>query len=198
MIRVSQIPDDVSRFIVNCTDITELEKESQEHERLATRDSLTNIYNRFKFQSFFTEEWERMKHTKHPLSLVLFDIDDFKKVNEVYGNDYGDLALIQLTELVKKRLRTEDIFARWGGEEFILLLPNMNGREAFKAAEALRFLIETKHFSGVKKMTCSFGVVQYEKGVSRERMIEQANNALYQAKINGKNQVCQYRKDKLQ
>jgi diguanylate cyclase (GGDEF)-like protein len=196
MLRASQLPDDSSRFIVMCTDITELEKESKENERLATTDSLTSIYNRFKFQSLFTEEWEQMKYGNKHLSLVLFDIDNFKKVNDTYGHDYGDLALVQLADLVTKRMRKEDIFARWGGEEFILLMPGLNGKEAFKEAELLRFLIETKQFSGVKKLTCSFGVAQYEKGMTREKMIQQADIALYQAKQNGKNQVCLYRKDK--
>ncbi|MFX3625610.1 MAG: diguanylate cyclase [Ectobacillus sp.] len=196
LLRVATLPDDGTRFIVVCTEFTEIEKENKEYERLAATDALTNIYNRFKFQSFFEEEWKKAFKNKTNLSIILFDIDNFQKVNDTYGYDYGDLALAQIAELVSKHIRPQDIFARWDGEEFILLIPGMTGKESFQFAESLRFFIETKKFTGIAKLTASFGVAQYEQGIPQRTLLQRAEEALAEAKKQGKNQVCLYRKGK--
>ena len=196
LVRSVAIPDDMSRFLVIGTNITDIEREYKENERLATIDSLTNIYNRFKFQTLLQEQWNLAKRRRKPLSVVIFDVDDFKKVNDTYGHDHGDLVLAQIADLVSKHLHTNDVFARWGGEEFVLLLPNTTGKQAFVIAESLRFFIETKKFTGISKLTASFGVAEYSAGLSREEFVQRANEALSEAKQKGKNQVCLYRERK--
>ncbi|PEZ03279.1 GGDEF domain-containing protein [Bacillus sp. AFS018417] len=197
LLRIAHLPDDVSRFIVTCTDITELEEEYKEQERLATIDSLTNIYNRLKFQRLFSQGWETAIRMSQSFALILFDLDDFKKVNDTYGHDFGDLALVQLAELVTAKLQPHHVFARWSEEEFIVFLSHTTEKEAFQIAESLRFFIETKKFSGISNITASFGVAAYENGITKEILMHRADVALYEAKNKGKNQVCLYRKEKM-
>jgi len=196
LLRATPLPEDLSRFIVKCTEITELDEIYQEQERLAMIDSLTEIYNRLKFQQILEAEWDNAMRNNENIALILFDIDNFKAVNDTYGHDFGDLALIELAELMKSKVEQQHVFARWGGEEFIILVTNTVEKEAFQVAESLRFFIETKQFSGISKLTASFGVALYEKGITREELMQRADIALYEAKKNGKNQVCVYRKEK--
>ncbi|MEH7267556.1 GGDEF domain-containing protein [Bacillus toyonensis] len=197
LLRATPLPEDLSRFIVKCTEITELDEIYQEQERLAMVDSLTEIYNRLKFQQILQVEWEKVIRSDEKIAIILFDIDNFKTVNDTYGHDFGDLALIQLAELMKSKVEQQHVFARWGGEEFIILVTNTVEKEAFQVAESLRFFIETKQFTGISKLTASFGVALYEQGTTREELMQRADIALYEAKKNGKNQVCVYRKEKM-
>ncbi|HEF1852140.1 MULTISPECIES: GGDEF domain-containing protein [Bacillus] len=197
LLRATPLPEDLSRFIVKCTEITELDEIYQEQERLAMIDSLTEIYNRLKFQQILEVEWEKVIRNDEKIAIILFDIDNFKTVNDTYGHDFGDLALIQLAELMKSKVEQQHVFARWGGEEFIILVTNTVEKEAFQVAESLRFFIETKQFTGISKLTASFGVALYEQGTTREELMQRADIALYEAKKNGKNQVCVYRKEKM-
>ncbi|EMA6341394.1 diguanylate cyclase [Bacillus cytotoxicus] len=197
LLRAAALPEDVSRFIVKCTDITELDELYQEQERLATIDTLTEIYNRLKFQQILEEVWKNAQRNRQKMALIFFDIDDFKKVNDTYGHDFGDLALIQLAELMKIKIDSNYTFARWGGEEFVILVTDTTEKEAFQVAESLRFFIETKQFSSISKLTASFGVALYEQGITKEELIQRADIALYEAKQNGKNQVRIYRKGKM-
>ena len=107
------MPEDLSRFIVKCTEITELDEIYQEQERLAMIDSLTEIYNRLKFQQILEVEWEKVIRSDEKIAIILFDIDNFKTVNDTYGHDFGDLALIQLAELMKSKVERQHVFARW-------------------------------------------------------------------------------------
>lgn len=182
LLRATPLPEDLSRFIVKCTEITELDEIYQEQERLAMIDSLTEIYNRLKFQQILEAEWDNAMRNNENIALILFDIDNFKAVNDTYGHDFGDLALIELAELMKSKVEQQHVFARWGGEEFIILVTNTVEKEAFQVAESLRFFIETKQFSGISKLTASFGVALYEKGITREELMQRADIALYEAK----------------
>ncbi len=186
LLRATPLPEDLSRFIVKCTEITELDEIYQEQERLAMIDSLTEIYNRLKFQQILEVEWDNVIRNDEKMAIILFDIDNFKTVNDTYGHDFGDLALIQLAELMKSKVEQQHVFARWGGEEFIILVTNTVEKEAFQVAESLRFFIETKQFSGISKLTASFGVALYEKGITREELMRRADIALYEAKKMGK------------
>ncbi len=182
LLRATPLPEDLSRFIVKCTEITELDEIYQEQERLAMIDSLTEIYNRLKFQQILEVEWEKVIRNDEKIAIILFDIDNFKTVNDTYGHDFGDLALIQLAELMKSKVEQQHVFARWGGEEFIILVTNTVEKEAFQVAESLRFFIETKQFTGISKLTASFGVALYEQGTTREELMQRADIALYEAK----------------
>lgn len=197
LLRATPLPEDLSRFIVKCTEITELDEIYQEQERLAMIDSLTEIYNRLKFQQILESEWDNAMRNNENIALILFDIDNFKAVNDTYGHDFGDLALIQLAELMKSKVEEQHVFARWGGEEFIILVTNTVEKEAFQVAESLRFFIETKQFSGISKLTASFGVALYEKGITREELMQRADIALYEAKKMGKIKCAYIEKKKV-
>ncbi len=154
----------------------------------ATTDPLTGVSNRLKFDQMLAGEILRSDRYKTPLGLVLFDVDHFKDVNDTYGHPIGDKVLVELARFVTGRIRNTDLLARWGGEEFILLLPGSDGRMAYLTAEKLRQELSLIPFEGVGRVTCSFGVAQYADGDTAQAVISRADKALYRAKINGRNQ----------
>ncbi len=156
--------------------------------RQALKDFLTGLFNRRYFDEILRWEIEFSKRYKHPLSIILFDIDDFKCINDKYGHQFGDQVLKVIAELTKKHIRSSDVPARYGGEEFIILLPETDLKGAVKVAEKLRHIIETSPIDGVK-ITASFGVTELLDGDTLDSLIERADKALYQAKRQGKNKV---------
>ncbi|WP_297992070.1 diguanylate cyclase [Anoxybacillus sp.] len=189
LLKATSFPDEPDSYLVVFTDITALEEESKRNEFLATKDPLTKTFNRLKFDELFTREIHRARRYKQPFSIILFDIDHFKKVNDTYGHDVGDIVLTRMCEAISNRLRDCDIFARWGGEEFIILAPATSRVGAYRLAESLRRLVETVHFPKVGHITCSFGVCEYEQGMTKEQMVKRADEALYEAKRGGRNRV---------
>jgi diguanylate cyclase (GGDEF)-like protein len=155
----------------------------------ATTDPLTGLYNRLKFNQEIASEMLRSDRYKTPFSLVLFDIDQFKKVNDTHGHQIGDKVLVQLSRLALSLVRRTDLLSRWGGEEFVILATGSDGQMASQVAEKLRDGIERLVFEQVGSVTCSFGVAQYVEGDTAESLIGRADDALYRAKTNGRNQV---------
>lgn len=166
------------------------EKLIKEKDYLASTDSLTGVYNRYKFNQLFAAELQRELRYGGKLALIMFDIDDFKRINDVFGHGTGDMVLKEITQLVRDLIRATDVMTRWGGEEFMILVPR-DGREAAAAlAEKLRGAIEGHHFSGVPKVTASFGVGEYMPGDTMESLCARLDEALYRAKQEGRNRVC--------
>jgi diguanylate cyclase (GGDEF)-like protein len=155
----------------------------------ATTDPLTGLHNRLKLGATLIDEMQRADRYETPLSLMLFDIDHFKKINDTYGHPAGDQVLVQLSRFVPQQLRSTDLLVRWGGEEFLTLLTGSDGPKAFQAAEKLRDAIRNMMFDEVGAITCSFGVAQYIRGETAAQFIERADDALYRAKTNGRDQV---------
>ena len=124
------------------------------------------------------------------MSLLLLDIDDFKKVNDTYGHLAGDAVLQSLGDLLLKTLRRNDIVARYGGEEFVVIIPYENQKRAAGVAEKLRQNIEAMQFSDIPSITVSIGCATYYLGESVESFLLRADNAMYEAKKCGKNMVC--------
>jgi len=155
----------------------------------ATTDPLTGVYNRLKFDQAMANEMLRAQRYHTPLSLVLYDVDHFKKVNDAHGHQVGDKVLIQLSRFVSGRIRATDLLARWGGEEFVILTPGCDGQMAYQAAEKLREAIGQVVTDKVGAVTSSFGVAQYADGDTAESFIARADEALYRAKIGGRNRV---------
>lgn len=179
----------VQNFVATSTDITkriELEKKLQ---KLATIDSLTGICNRYKLEDAINLQIERYKRYKEPFCYCMFDIDYFKKVNDTYGHDAGDGVLKALSRMVLSHIRKTDIFGRWGGDEFIIILENTNKEKAFAIAEKVRKRVETTVIENKYKITISIGIVQYEEPELKEELVKKADEALYRAKENGRNQV---------
>ncbi|WP_250634263.1 sensor domain-containing diguanylate cyclase [Pinirhizobacter soli] len=155
----------------------------------ATTDPLTGLHNRLNFDQALAREIERSQRYGTPLSLILYDIDHFKRVNDSYGHLIGDKVLVQLSRFVPNLIRTTDFLARWGGEEFVILASGSGGPMAFQAAEKLRDAVGQVVFEDVGTITCSFGVTQWVPGETAMEFIARADEALYHAKANGRNQV---------
>lgn len=156
---------------------------------LATTDSLTGIANRREFTTQLEKELERAKRYGTPLSLVMYDIDYFKQVNDTYGHDAGDSVLQTLTAVVKKNIRTVDVVGRWGGEEFMLLMPQSDETAAGGAAEKLRQEISQYPFDQIGTLTVSFGVTAFTPHDDSNAFLKRVDDALYKAKQNGRNRV---------
>ncbi|WP_417328478.1 diguanylate cyclase [Halarcobacter sp.] len=161
--------------------------------RLSQTDKLTNVYNRFKLDSLIEEEINRRKRYGQELSIVLIDIDFFKKINDVHGHLSGDKILQEFSKTIKRNLRETDHFGRWGGEEFLIILPNTNAKEAYILAEKLRKTIETAKFYKDIKVTASFGIAQCED-IDSNKCLNNVDKALYEAKNSNRNCVKIYKK----
>ncbi len=120
---------------------------------------------------------------------MVYDIDHFKWINDTHGHQTGDKVLVHLARFVPDRIRSTDILVRWGGEEFAIITPGSDGRAAYHAAEKLRDEISKVVFDKAGTVTCSFGVAQYSDGDTPETFLARADNAMYRAKINGRNRV---------
>ncbi|HEY1746084.1 MAG TPA: diguanylate cyclase [Xanthobacteraceae bacterium] len=154
----------------------------------ATTDVLTGLNNRLKFNQSLAAEMARAARYRTPLSLTLFDVDHFKEVNDSYGHNVGDKVLRQFAAVVTENSRNTDILARWGGEEFVMMLPG-NAEAAVRAAEKLRAAVAQTAFDIEAAITCSFGVAEYADGDTPESFVARADRALYQAKLKGRNRV---------
>ncbi len=156
----------------------------------ASTDPLTGIANR----RFLFEELEQLVNPhiriQRPLSIILFDIDNFKQFNDDYGHLAGDEVLRQVAKVLDQSIRGFDTVGRYGGEEFLIILPNTDYAKALRAAERARQSIEALVIDGLPRVTISGGVAQREENESIETMIDRADQSLYQAKNSGRNQVC--------
>ena len=166
-------------------------------EKVASHDPLTGLANRRKFDERFAAEVSRHNRHGNDLSLLLIDIDSFKSINDTFGHLVGDHCLVQVAEILSKRVRAEDLVARYGGEEFALLLPDTSTHEAAAIADQLRRAISGNPFTPFErqesvKITISVGVATLEgkQHASFDALLERADKALYAAKRRGRNQVC--------
>ena len=168
----------------------ERRKELEEHlQSLAITDTLTGIFNRRKFDETLKVEVQRSERYGAALSLIMFDIDHFKQVNDTRGHLIGDQILTALASFVSENIRTHDVLARFGGEEFTILAPGNSLAGGRKFAEKLCAAIERNDFPDASRITCSFGVTEHKHGDTAESFIKRADEALYRAKKNGRNRV---------
>lgn len=170
-------------FLTDITDKKEIEKRS-------ILDPLTQIYNRIKLDESLQIELDRANRTKREFSLIMTDIDFFKKVNDNYGHQIGDEVLVKFASQIKSNIRKTDILGRFGGEEFIIILPDTNKDGALQLAQKLRKIIENYKFSENFQITASFGVSSYQENDTETTITKRADDALYKAKENGRNQAC--------
>ena len=181
-------------YVVSFTDITQLQEYTYELQYQANHDNLTKLYNRQKFNEELDKEILRENRYKHRLSVVMFDIDDFKIVNDTHGHDIGDIVLIKISEVVKNTVRSTDIVARWGGEEFMVLLPETSLNKARKMAENVRKDVAGISFEEFNSsITISLGITEYVVNKdNKESFLKKVDLALYKAKGSGKNKVVAY------
>jgi diguanylate cyclase (GGDEF)-like protein len=157
--------------------------------QLAETDFLTNIYNRRIFLRFLEAEINKARRYSNAFSLIMFDIDHFKAVNDTYGHDVGDYVLKTTVDIIKKDIRRTDVFVRYGGEEFIIMLPETAIEGAKLCAENTRATIEQNNFDKVKKITISVGVTMFKENDTIDSVTKRVDEALYRAKDNGRNRV---------
>jgi two-component system cell cycle response regulator len=191
------------KVVFIATEISDRIKLYQEVQRLATEDPLTGSFNRRHFLAIATQELKRTLRYGQNLSILMLDIDHFKRFNDTFGHPSGDNALTELVKLCQTTLRTTDVLGRYGGEEFIILLPEIGGDQAFNAGNRLRKEIEKLSIettSGKQSITVSIGAAGFDRKndpiVDIDKLIQHADQALYEAKAAGRNCVRLWEEDK--
>ena len=167
----------------------QLQIQLEENRKLAETDALTAIANRYRLEKTLPQECDRAQRFRQPLALIAMDIDDFKIINDHYGHALGDAALVQVVECLKKQLRDGDLLARWGGDEFIMILPNTALADARAIAEQVRHGLTDLPPVGDFQVTMSFGVVQRFDEEQQTGLLARADQALYRSKVMGKNVI---------
>ncbi|MFP4564530.1 MAG: diguanylate cyclase [Spirochaetia bacterium] len=198
----NRVPLDVSRSVFEhagnrfylhiLRDISERKKAEEEIYRLANIDPLTGLPNRRFMRHRIDDEKARSERSKRPFSFIIADIDDFKPINDNYGHDCGDYILVELSRLMEELLRKQDIVSRWGGEEFLFLLPETDKEGAVNTAEKIRRRVEEKNFiydSATLNLTMTFGVASAGYADDIQDRIKRADSALLLGKNRGKNCV---------
>jgi len=188
-VQINPLNSDESEYAVTFTDITEIKLESQQYHFHATHDALTGIYNRSYYFEKISNEIAQANRYGTTFCVILLDIDHFKIFNDTYGHLKGDEVLIQVSKTIQSNKRKTDTFARWGGEEFIILLEKTASDKAELIAEHFRKLIQNIHISGVQQITASFGVTEFINGDDDNTIVKRADDALYLAKESGRNKV---------
>lgn len=156
-------------------------------EDAVSHDALTKIFNRRFFDEQLISQIKKTQRYEQDLSLIIFDIDNFKSVNDIWGHNMGDFVLLEMCKIIKKNIRRSDIFARIGGEEFAIIAPGTDIQNANILAEKVRELVENHDFKPAGRITISLGAVQHKKGDTPETIYKRADKALYTAKNNGRN-----------
>ncbi len=159
-------------------------KDLKYFEELASFDSLTLIYNRHMLDTILAQQLAIAKRYRQLMSVIFFDVDDFKVINDKYGHNAGDDVLIELTRLVSGTIRGSDIFGRWGGDEFMIILPESSQKQAKRLVDILNTRIRNHVFSAVEHISCSFGVASYQYGDSVKDLLHRVDIKLYEAKKN--------------
>lgn len=166
-----------------------LQSKNIEYENLASIDALTGLYNRYKFSQLYLSSYESMVQRHNKMSIVLLDIDHFKQVNDTYGHNVGDKTLVEVSQALLRVVRGVDVVCRWGGEEFIILLPTATLKEAISIAKKLQKSVSKVKIEEVGSITASFGVSEVREGEEMKDSINRADKALYAAKKSGRNCV---------
>jgi len=158
-------------------------------EELSTTDKLTGLVNRLKLDEVFEYEVQQAQRYSNVFSILLMDLDKFKQVNDTYGHQTGDLVLIQTADILRNTFRKTDTLGRWGGEEFLIILPEIDSESAMNLGNKLRMALSKHDFACVNNLTCSIGVSTFAAGDSKESMLSRADEALYCAKAKGRDTV---------
>jgi diguanylate cyclase (GGDEF)-like protein len=189
--------DDELRYLDIIAGFASVAIENARLYEMATLDKKTGLYNHGFFQNRLVEEMERAERYKTDLTLMILDLDHFKQVNDTHGHMKGDEVLIQIAETLRQQIRTYDIPARFGGEEFMVILPETDCKSAVIVAERIRKSIQKLSFTSSKgsfSITSSFGIAGYHhsSNITEDIFIEHSDQALYRAKEKGRNRVVVY------
>ena len=169
--------------------LDDMSRKNAQLEIFAMKDGLTGLFNRHSLDQTFLGEMSRQDRYNEPLSLIMLDVDHFKRVNDVWGHDAGDIVLAEIARRVAATLRDTDLLFRWGGEELLILSPHTSLEGASAVADKLRQVISALPILPAGNITASFGVVERQKGESRDDCFRRVDQLLYRAKLNGRNRV---------
>ncbi len=164
-------------------------KQQRKLKNLSEVDTLSGLYNRRYINAKLDSEIERFKRYQTPLSVILLDIDHFKKINDTYGHDVGDMVIQKISQLLKSSIRKGDIIARWGGEEFLVVVANSNIDGAAALAGKIRAAVESCDFGFGRDVTISLGVASMNENITQDELVKKADEALYKAKEGGRNRI---------
>ena len=170
--------------------IERIELQNRQLDTLSKIDSLTQIPNRMHLMNRLDEEVKRAKRLNYPLSIVLYDIDNFKLINDTYGHIEGDKVLQEVAEMMKMNIRETDFVGRYGGEEFMMIFPGTTEEQAVIVANKIRSIIQTKYELTKKYNLTISGGISSKRNLSKKKMIHRADKMLYEAKSIGKNKIC--------
>lgn len=176
-------------FVSISKDITRRIRERQALEEMALQDSLTGVLNRRGAELLLASKMEEASTSEHSLAVIIADVDRFKRFNDSYGHEAGDLVLKEVATSLRHSLRDGDLVARWGGEEFLIALPGAEESTAYKLVERLRNQLAQINLEGLPQITASFGLAIYQPGESLAEALKRADSALYKAKSAGRNRT---------
>jgi diguanylate cyclase (GGDEF)-like protein len=177
-------------YIFSLTDITEIKEKSNLLEYHASHDKLTGLFNKNKFEEFYIKEIKRAKRYENDLSIILFDLDNFKKINEIQGYQIGDNILKEISQIMSHCIREQDISARNEGAEFLILLPQTSLEGAQSVARKLQTTVFDYLFTEKQiKITASFGVTELYENDNDKTILSRVYKLLFEAKATGKNKV---------
>lgn len=186
-IKHNRIVSSLVHFISVVT--SELEHANDELTKIAEIDKVTQIYNRLKLDAIFQCEFNKCEQCHTEFSIIMMDIDRFKQINDFYGHKIGDDVLIEIVKIIRQNVRETDYVGRWGGDEFLIILPQTNFEKAGTVAERIRDSINFCEFPVAKHQTCSLGVASYSMGDDQDKLLLRSDKALYEAKNSGRNRV---------
>ncbi len=167
-----------------------LQQKAEENRQLAETDALTGAASRYRLERALQLECERARRFHQPFTVIAMDVDNFKQINDSYGHNAGDQTLINIVALVRRHIREIDLLARWGGDEFMVLLPNTGREDALVVASKFQALMASEPICPHAPATMSFGLAEYQQDEQKESLMVRADRALYQAKQLGKDQIC--------
>ncbi len=179
----------IHRYVASGKDVTERMRMESELKRLATTDELTGLINRVQFEAVLEREMARAQRYNHALGLIMMDLDQFKSINDTLGHDAGDGVLTAFAALLRENIRSSDQAGRWGGEEFMLLVPEGGSDATHALAEKLRCLVAEKNFPKAGHVTVSCGMTVLRPNDTIKQLIKRADNNLYKAKTRNRNCV---------
>ncbi len=168
---------------------TALVNKNEKYKEIASRDQLTKLYNRYRFSELYGASHQIMIERGDAMSLIMVDIDHFKNINDTYGHNVGDIVLVEVSRALTEKLRNVDMVCRWGGEEFVVLLPSVSLDNAVLIAQKLRSHIKELSIANISGISASFGVCRVHEADNLTSAISRADRALYEAKSSGRDCV---------
>lgn len=160
--------------------------------KIIETDPLTMVANRKKLLNLITMEWSRSVRYHVPVSIILINVDHLKQINIEFGQEIGDKILVDITKIINEHIRLTDVLGRFGGDEFMVIVPTTNNEQAAWLANKLRQLIEKMEFEEVGKVTCSFGIADRQASMDIDDWIKIVELAVKKAKVDGRNRVVDY------